>query len=90
LLGSCSATLDRRRPNPDGGVVTVSGDDELFALMALANIAMSDDDPRKVSRKDLAVLSVLCEEYHDSRRCDKQILSIASTLYDQLVRRSPV
>ena len=46
--------------DPDGGVVTVSGNDRLFALMALANSAMSDDDPRKLCRKDLAVLSVLC------------------------------
>jgi hypothetical protein len=75
--------------DPDGGVVTVSGNDRLFALMALANSAMSDDDPRKLCRKDLAVLSVLCEEYHDSRACDKQILTIASTLYDKLCALLP-
>jgi len=75
--------------DPNGEIVTVSGDDELFALMALANSAMSDGDPRKLCRKDLAVLSVLCEQYHRSHDCDKQIFSIASTLYDKLCALVP-
>src|SRR5690349_18593765 len=75
--------------DPDGGVVTVSGDDELFALMAFANSAMTEDDPRKLCRKDLAVLSVLCDEYHRSHECDKQILAMASTLYDKLCALLP-
>lgn len=75
--------------DPDGGAVTVSGDDELFALMALANSAISDDDSRKLCRKDLAILSVLCEEYHRQPGGDKQILTIASTLYDKLCALLP-
>jgi hypothetical protein len=35
--------------DPDGEVVSVSGSAELFALMALANDALPDRDPRKIT-----------------------------------------
>jgi hypothetical protein len=70
--------------DPDGQLVSVSGDDELFALMALANCAMSENDPRKLCRRDLAVLSVLIEEYYRSCESERNILGVANMLYDKL------
>jgi len=35
--------------DPDGEVVSVSGPQELFALIALANAALPDGDPRKIT-----------------------------------------
>lgn len=70
--------------DPDGEVVSVSGNDELFALMALANSALTDDDPRKLCRTDLAILSVLMEEYHASEAHDRKIHGLAATLYEKL------
>jgi hypothetical protein len=61
----------------------------LFTLIALANNAMSDEDPRKLCRKDLAVLSVLTEEYRRQSNGDGQILAIAATLYDKLAALLP-
>ena len=37
--------------DPDGEVVSISGPQDLFALMALANGAMPDGDPRKITRE---------------------------------------
>ena len=37
--------------DPDGEIVSVSGPAELFALMALANDALPDGDPRKITRE---------------------------------------
>lgn len=36
--------------DPDGEMVSVSGPEEVFALMALANDALPDGDPRKICR----------------------------------------
>src|SRR5438046_2453426 len=35
--------------DPDGEVVSVSGPQELFALIALSNAALADGDPRKIT-----------------------------------------
>jgi hypothetical protein len=37
--------------DPDGEIVSVSGPAEVFALMALANAALPDGDPRKITRE---------------------------------------
>ena len=37
--------------DPDGEVVSISGPQELFALVALANSALPDGDPRKITRE---------------------------------------
>ena len=37
--------------DPDGEIVSVSGPEEVFALLALANDALPDGDPRKISRQ---------------------------------------
>src|SRR5690242_9464127 len=75
--------------DPDGEVVSISGDDALFAAMALTNCAMTDDDPRKLCRTDLAVLSVLTEEYHRQANGDRQILLLATVLFDKLAALLP-
>ena len=36
--------------DPDGEIVSVSGPEEVFGLLALANDALPDGDPRKISR----------------------------------------
>lgn len=48
--------------DPDGAVVTVSGSAEVFALMALANDALPDGDPRKLTRRDVDWLRTLASE----------------------------
>lgn len=40
----------------DGDRVTVSGPNEIFALIALANDALPDGDPRKITHADVAEL----------------------------------
>jgi hypothetical protein len=42
--------------DPDGELVSVSGSEEVFALMALANDALPDGDPRKITREHLLAL----------------------------------
>lgn len=74
--------------DPDGEVVTVSGDEELFALIALANNALSADDARKLCRKDLAVLSILIDTYRQTHG-ERQILDVAIMLYDKLAALLP-
>ena len=74
--------------DPDGEVVTVSGDDELFALIALANTALSDDDSRKLCRKDLAVLGILIDTYRQTHG-ERQLLDVAIMLYDKLAALLP-
>lgn len=69
---------------PDGNAVTVSNDDEIVALIALANDALSDDDERKLCRTDLAVLSVVVDEYRIVRGHDRQILTYALLLHEKL------
>ena len=36
--------------DPDGQLVSVSDPDEIFALIALANDALPEDDPRKITK----------------------------------------
>jgi hypothetical protein len=75
--------------DPEGNLATVAGDNRLFALIALANCAMSDEDPRKLCRTDLAVFSVLMEEYHRTRGADLKISRMAMALYDKLCALLP-
>lgn len=75
--------------DPDGEVVSVAGNDELFGLRALANSAMTDDDPRKLCRTDLAVVSVLIDEYRRTHENDAKVIALATTLYDKLAALLP-
>lgn len=46
----------------DGQVVRVAGSDELFALMALANDALPEGDPRKLTRAVADAVSESCDD----------------------------
>ena len=48
--------------DPDGQMVRLSGGDELFALMALANDALPDGDPRKLTRAIADAVCASCDE----------------------------
>lgn len=74
---------------PDGDVVSVAGDDEIVILVALGNDALGEHDQRKLSRKDLAVLSVLIDEYRNIKQGDRQILTLATNLYEKLAALLP-
>src|SRR4051812_29733094 len=63
--------------DPDGQLVSVSGANELFALMALTNVALPPDDPRKVARGDLAILDVLIDQIERRHPSDIKLLALA-------------
>jgi hypothetical protein len=75
--------------DPDGEVVSVTGTDEVLKLIALANHALPDDDPRKICRSDLAVLSVLIDRIDRRGAGGPQLLGLAETLYDKLAALLP-
>jgi hypothetical protein len=52
--------------DPDGEVVSVSGPDEIFALIALANDALPDDDPRKITREKVRLLIAMTDKPWDA------------------------
>lgn len=47
--------------DPDDQLVSVYGSEELFALMALANAALADGDPRKITRSSVFDVQVAAE-----------------------------
>jgi hypothetical protein len=48
--------------DPDGEIVSVSGPEEVFALLALANDALPDGDPRKITHAKVRVLVKFASE----------------------------
>ena len=50
--------------DPDGNIVSVSGPEETFALMALANYALPDGDARKFTREDYHELRAVAVAYY--------------------------
>lgn len=48
--------------DPEGRVADVTGADELFALMALANHALPESDPRKLTRELGDALCSACDD----------------------------
>ena len=48
--------------DPHGEIVSVSGPAEVFALMALANDALPDGDPRKITRETVQLLEMLTSD----------------------------
>lgn len=51
-----------RVADPEGPAADVSGADELFALMALANHALPENDPRKLTRELGEALCSACDD----------------------------
>lgn len=58
--------------DPDGEVVSVSGPDEVFSLMALANDALPDGDPRKLTHAKAQLLRDLTADMWRGHRAAEQ------------------
>ena len=76
--------------DPDNDVVSVSGADELGALLALANYALADSDRRKFTPADLAILKVLTEQIDTKAIGGLSLLSLAEALRDKLAALGPL
>ena len=50
---------------PGGETVKVSGADEIFALISLANDALPDDDPRKIRHEWLARIETIRDMFSE-------------------------
>ena len=58
--------------DPDGEVVSVSGPDEVFSLIALANDALPDSDPRKLTHAKAQLLRDLTADMWRGHRAAEQ------------------
>lgn len=58
--------------DPDGELVSVSGPNEVFALMALANDALPDGDPRKITRETVRLLESLTADTWPGHRAAQE------------------
>ena len=63
--------------DPDGEIVSVSGPAEVFALMALANDALPDGDPRKLTRASVRLLRELTTDCWAGHRAAKEREALA-------------
>jgi len=63
--------------DPDGEMVSVSGPAEVFALIALANDALPDGDPRKITRETVRLLVQLTTDTWAGHRATDQRDSLA-------------
>jgi len=70
--------------DPDQQLVSVTGPNELHALAALANDALPDDDPRKLTHTDLTVLGILLERLDRNQPKTQRLLLLAESLYTKL------
>ena len=75
--------------DPDGQLVSVSGTDSLHALAALANDALPNEDARKLSWTDLAVLSILVDRLDRKHSQANRLISLAAVLYAKLAAILP-
>ena len=69
--------------DPDDQLVSVSGPDEVFALMALANDALPDGDPRKLTHAVAQLLTDLTADTWSGHRSAEQreaLLTLARTI----------
>ena len=69
--------------DPDDQVVSVSGPEELFALMALANNALPDGDPRKITAMKVRLLRDITSDMwfgHRSGEHREALATLARTL----------
>jgi hypothetical protein len=75
--------------DPDDQLVSVSGANELFALMALTNDALPDADPRKLTHADVSVAMVLCDQIDRQHPGGMKLFALAEALCDKLVALLP-
>jgi len=70
--------------DPDGDVVSVSDSNGLFALMALANCALPNEDARKLTVTDVAVLELLIRSAADTDVAGGRLHALAIALREKL------
>ena len=75
--------------DPDDDVVSVTGSDELHALIALANHALPDDDRRKLTRRDVAVLGIIIDHIDRSAENGERLFALAGELFAKLAALVP-
>ena len=75
--------------DPDNEVVSVSGSDELHALIALANDALPEDDRRKLTRRDIAVLGIIVDHIDRSAANGERLAALAEELFAKLAALVP-
>lgn len=64
----------------DGDVVSVSGDDEIFSLMALANHALPLGDARKITVTDVAVCRIVLEHVMRTEEANSRLAELVRLL----------
>ena len=64
--------------DPDGEIVSVSGPAEVFALMALANDALPEADPRKITREAVRLLRALTVDTWAGHRSSEERARLAT------------
>ena len=72
-----------------GAVVNVSGTDELFALMALTNHALPNDDPGKFTRADAAIIAVLIDLVDRHSPDDVKLIMMTEAVRAKLIALLP-
>lgn len=75
--------------DPDNDVVSVSGSDELHALIALANDALPDDDRRKLTARDVAVLGIIIDDIDRDTANGERLCALAEELFAKLAALVP-
>ena len=75
--------------DPDNDVVSVSGLDELHALVALANDALPDTDRRKLTRRDVAVLGIVIDHIDRTAPNGERLATLAQELFAKLAALVP-
>lgn len=74
--------------DPDDGLVSISGVDDLWALIALANEALPHSDVRKLAMRDVGVIRVLAESCPDTAN-GRRLRTLAEALSDRIASLLP-
>ena len=74
--------------DPDDGLVSITGADDLWALIALANEALPHTDLRKVAMRDVAVIRVLAESCPDTAG-GRRLRALAEALSNKIASLLP-
>lgn len=74
--------------DPDDGLVSITGPDELWALIALANEALPTSDSRKLVVRDIAVIRMLAESCPDTAS-GRRLRGLAEAVGEKLASLLP-
>lgn len=70
--------------DPDNSLVSISGTDDICALIALANDALPDDEARKLTRTDIVLLQILADQIDAQRTGGMRLLRLTAALQNKL------